>query len=234
MFGRDRLSRAASRPFCMQLKKWRFCKNSRRSRGHFQTAARADRRGLSGCRKGLPGRLALAGNPSASLCLSRVNSVTSQPSSRSIELRRSKRAEVRLARRKWEFAQFSPGAEMLTQEEITQKKSMDDKIAELEAKRAELELGGGKERIDRQHASGKLTARERVDRLVDKGSFEEIGLFCAAPRHVLRHGREGTARRRRGDGMRDRSTDGWCTWRARILRWQAARRARRTATKWPR
>ncbi len=66
---------------------------------------------------------------------------------------------------------------MLTQEEITQKKSMDDKVAELEARRAELELGGGQERIDRQHKSGKLSARERVDRLVDKGSFEEIGLF---------------------------------------------------------
>jgi methylmalonyl-CoA carboxyltransferase large subunit len=66
---------------------------------------------------------------------------------------------------------------MVTQEETTPKKSMDDKVAELEAKRAELELGGGQERIDRQHKSGKLSARERVDRLVDKGSFEEIGLF---------------------------------------------------------
>jgi methylmalonyl-CoA carboxyltransferase large subunit len=66
---------------------------------------------------------------------------------------------------------------MVTQEEITQKKSMEEKVAELEAKRAELELGGGQERIDRQHTSGKLSARERVDRLVDKGSFEEIGLF---------------------------------------------------------
>ena len=66
----------------------------------------------------------------------------------------------------------------MTQEEITKKKTMDDKIAELEARRTELELGGGKERIERQHATGKLTARERVERLVDKGSFEEIGLFC--------------------------------------------------------
>jgi methylmalonyl-CoA carboxyltransferase large subunit len=66
---------------------------------------------------------------------------------------------------------------MVTQEETTHKKSMDDKVAELEAKRAELVLGGGQERIDRQHKSGKLSARERVDRLVDKGSFEEIGLF---------------------------------------------------------
>jgi len=67
---------------------------------------------------------------------------------------------------------------MLTQEEKTQKKSMEDKVAELEAKRAELELGGGQDRIDRQHASGKLTARERIEKLVDKDSFEEIGLFC--------------------------------------------------------
>ncbi len=66
---------------------------------------------------------------------------------------------------------------MLTQEEITQKKSMDDKIKELEARRGEQELGGGQERIDRQHKSGKLSARERVDRLLDKGSFEEIGVF---------------------------------------------------------
>ena len=66
---------------------------------------------------------------------------------------------------------------MVTQEEVAKKKTIGDKIAELEAKRAELELGGGKDRIARQHASGKLSARERVDHLVDRGSFEEIGLF---------------------------------------------------------
>ena len=57
-------------------------------------------------------------------------------------------------------------------------KSIGERIAELEARRAELELGGGKERIDRHHASGALTARERLARLVDRGSFEEIGLFA--------------------------------------------------------
>ena len=67
---------------------------------------------------------------------------------------------------------------MAKQEEIQNKKTIGDRIAELDAKRAELELGGGKERIERQHASGKLSARERVARLVDKGSFEEIGLFA--------------------------------------------------------
>src|SRR5271166_2269288 len=66
---------------------------------------------------------------------------------------------------------------MANQAESTKKTTVADKISDLRAKRAELEFGGGQERIDRQHKSGKLTARERVDRLVDKGSFEEIGLF---------------------------------------------------------
>ena len=58
------------------------------------------------------------------------------------------------------------------------KKTIDDKVADLRAKRAAVELGGGKERIEKQHAAGKLTARERVERLVDKSSFQEIGLFA--------------------------------------------------------
>jgi methylmalonyl-CoA carboxyltransferase large subunit len=57
-------------------------------------------------------------------------------------------------------------------------KTMAEKISGLDAKRTELKLGGGKERIEKQHASGKLTARERVARLVDTGSFQEIGLFA--------------------------------------------------------
>ena len=59
-----------------------------------------------------------------------------------------------------------------------EKKTMAEKVAALDAKRAELIAGGGKERIEKQHASGKLTARERVARLVDAGSFQEIGLFA--------------------------------------------------------
>ncbi len=58
------------------------------------------------------------------------------------------------------------------------KKTMAEKVSSLSAKRAELEQGGGKERVEKQHASGKLTARERVARLVDAGSFQEIGLFA--------------------------------------------------------
>ena len=43
---------------------------------------------------------------------------------------------------------------MATEVEMEKKKTIGDKIAELAAKRAELELGGGKERIERQHAIG--------------------------------------------------------------------------------
>ena len=67
---------------------------------------------------------------------------------------------------------------MARQEEIPKKKAIQDKISELEAKREELELGGGKDRINKQHASGKLSARERIAKLVDRDSFEEIGLFA--------------------------------------------------------
>jgi propionyl-CoA carboxylase beta chain len=54
---------------------------------------------------------------------------------------------------------------------------MHDIIAKLEEKRAEAALGGGQKRIDKQHAKGKLTARERIDVLLDEGSFEEWDMF---------------------------------------------------------
>jgi methylmalonyl-CoA carboxyltransferase large subunit len=60
----------------------------------------------------------------------------------------------------------------------SQKKTMAEKVAELGAKRAELKLGGGAERIQKQHEGGKLTARERIARLVDASSFQEIGIFA--------------------------------------------------------
>ena len=65
-----------------------------------------------------------------------------------------------------------------TLEPKTHSKTMDEKIAELNKKRSEVQLGGGKDRIEKQHKSGKLTARERVERLADPGSFQEIGLFA--------------------------------------------------------
>ncbi|HEY8356071.1 MAG TPA: acyl-CoA carboxylase subunit beta, partial [Ramlibacter sp.] len=50
-------------------------------------------------------------------------------------------------------------------------------IAELEDKRAQARLGGGQKRIETQHGKGKLTARERLDVLLDPGSFEEYDMF---------------------------------------------------------
>jgi len=54
---------------------------------------------------------------------------------------------------------------------------MHEIIAQLEAKRAQARLGGGQKRIDTQHGKGKLTARERLDVLLDPGSFEEYDMF---------------------------------------------------------
>ena len=54
---------------------------------------------------------------------------------------------------------------------------MQNIIAALDAKRAEARLGGGQRRIDAQHGKGKLTARERLDVLLDPGSFEEYDMF---------------------------------------------------------
>jgi len=56
--------------------------------------------------------------------------------------------------------------------------TMQARAAELREKRAKIKEGGGKQRIQKQHQSGKLTARERIDKLVDHGSFQEIGLFA--------------------------------------------------------
>src|ERR1700693_3040240 len=56
--------------------------------------------------------------------------------------------------------------------------TMKERAAELREKRAKIKEGGGKQRIQKQHQSGKLTARERIDKLVDHGSFQEIGLFA--------------------------------------------------------
>jgi len=54
---------------------------------------------------------------------------------------------------------------------------MDSKIDNLNQKIALASLGGGQERIDKQHKNKKLTARERVLYLLDEGSFEEIGML---------------------------------------------------------
>src|SRR6266542_445381 len=54
---------------------------------------------------------------------------------------------------------------------------MKDILEKLETRRNHARLGGGKARIEAQHKRGKLTARERIDLLMDKGSFEEFDMF---------------------------------------------------------
>ena len=56
---------------------------------------------------------------------------------------------------------------------------MKDILEQLEARRAVARAGGGERRVQAQHAKGKLTARERVELLLDEGSFEEFDMFMA-------------------------------------------------------
>src|SRR5271163_3021169 len=51
---------------------------------------------------------------------------------------------------------------------------MSDRLNELRRRHSNAEAGGGPERRERQHKEGKLSARERIDRLVDEGTFEEL------------------------------------------------------------
>ncbi len=60
----------------------------------------------------------------------------------------------------------------------SEEKTATDRVEQLRHKREHVQLGGGQERIDKQHAAGKLTARERIEKLVDRESFQEVGLFA--------------------------------------------------------
>ncbi len=80
---------------------------------------------------------------------------------------------------------------------------MKDILAELDARRRVARLGGGQARIDAQHGKGKLTARERVELLLDEGSFEEFDMFVQ--HRCADFGME--AHRHPGDGV----VTGWGT-----------------------
>lgn len=61
--------------------------------------------------------------------------------------------------------------------------SNNPKVNELRERKSKAYMGGGKERTEIQHKSGKLTARERIDLLLDKGSFREIDTFVVHRTH---------------------------------------------------
>ncbi|MDP0925854.1 acyl-CoA carboxylase subunit beta [Paracoccus onubensis] len=86
---------------------------------------------------------------------------------------------------------------------------MKDILQELERRRDEARLGGGQRRIDAQHARGKLTARERIELLLDEGSFEEFDMFVA--HRSTDFGME--AERPYGDGV----VTGWGTINGRMV-----------------
>ena len=86
---------------------------------------------------------------------------------------------------------------------------MQEIIESLERRRAEARAGGGQKRIDAQHARGKLTARERVDLLLDANSFEEFDMFVE--HRSLDFGMEKT--KIPGDGV----VTGWGTVNGRII-----------------
>ncbi len=86
---------------------------------------------------------------------------------------------------------------------------MNDILQELEQRRADARLGGGQKRIDSQHAKGKLTARERIDLLLDEDSFEEYDMFVT--HRCTDFGMENS--KPRGDGV----VTGWGTVNGRLI-----------------
>ena len=64
-------------------------------------------------------------------------------------------------------------------------KSFEDNLDHMNQLRAEALAGGGEKRIEKIHASGRLTARERINLLLDEGSFQETGVFVRHRSHEL-------------------------------------------------
>ena len=104
---------------------------------------------------------------------------------------------------------------------------MQEILEQLDAKRAAARLGGGERRIKAQHERGKLTARERIELLLDPGLVRRDGHVRRASLRRFRHGRAAGAGRRRGDRPRHRSTAGWSSSSARTSPCSAARCPRR-------
>src|SRR5687768_2498876 len=68
-----------------------------------------------------------------------------------------------------------------TQQTSSRLRELTNELHQLEAR---LRLGGGPEKIDRQHQQGKLTARERIEKLLDKDAYaQEVGLLVAYDRY---------------------------------------------------
>ena len=102
------------------------------------------------------------------------------------------------------------------------------KMAHLRNLREQAQEGGGQRRIESQHAKGKLTARERLDMLLDSGSFVETDKFVTHRSTDFGLGEE----KYFGDGVvtgHGRSMAGWCSCSRRTSPCLAGRSPRRTA-----
>ena len=66
---------------------------------------------------------------------------------------------------------------------VTSRPNHEDRLAELRRRNEEAESGGGPDRYARQREQGKLSARERIDLLLDEGSFEELDKFVRHQSH---------------------------------------------------
>lgn len=105
-----------------------------------------------------------------------------------------------------------------------------DRLEELRKLNAEAEAGGGAERREREHKQGKLSARERIDLLLDEGSFEELDKFVRHQSHDF--GME----EQRPPGMASlpataASKAAWYMYSPRISRFSAGRCRKRTRQK---
>ena len=87
---------------------------------------------------------------------------------------------------------------------------MKEKIEQLKALNHKAELGGGEDRIAKQHAAGKLTARERIELLLEKGSFVEIDKFVTHTCHEFGLEKQRPLRWRGHRLRNDRATHGIC------------------------
>ncbi len=73
--------------------------------------------------------------------------------------------------------QQSGGVQVTSDNLASGNRAIDQKIETLNEMRQQAQKGGGQQRIDAQHGRGKLTARERLAKLMDEGTFEEMDSF---------------------------------------------------------
>ena len=61
---------------------------------------------------------------------------------------------------------------------MTTEPTMEERLDALAKAKHDVELGGGEAKLDKQRSKGKMTARERIEALVDAGTFQETGMFA--------------------------------------------------------